>query len=58
MEWITGVTLVTRPGKSLDDATIHSLIGHDSAAWMKFYGTMYDFVDELRAGWEARSGAI
>jgi putative hydrolase of the HAD superfamily len=36
-------------GKYLDDATIHSLIGHDSAAWMKFYGPMYDFVDELRA---------
>ncbi|MGA7409013.1 MAG: HAD family phosphatase [Bryobacteraceae bacterium] len=36
-------------GKKLDDATIHSLIGHDSAAWMKFYGAMYDFVDELRA---------
>lgn len=36
-------------GKNLDEATIHSLIGHDSAAWMKFYGAMYDFVDELRA---------
>jgi len=36
-------------GANLDDATIHSLIGHDSAAWMKFYGAMYDFVDELRA---------
>ncbi len=36
-------------GKHLDDATIHSLIGHDSAAWMKFNGPMYDFVDELRA---------
>ena len=35
-------------GKTLNDATIHSLIGHDSAAWMKFYGAMYDFVDELR----------
>lgn len=41
--------LGTEAGKNLDDATIHSLIGHDSAAWMKFYGAMYDFVDELRA---------
>jgi putative hydrolase of the HAD superfamily len=39
-----------KAGKSLNDATVHSLIGHDSAAWMKFYGPMYDFVDELRAG--------
>jgi putative hydrolase of the HAD superfamily len=38
-----------KAGKKLDDGTIHSLIGHDSAAWMKFYGSMYDFVDELRA---------
>jgi putative hydrolase of the HAD superfamily len=36
-------------GKKLDDGTIHSLIGHDSAAWMKFYGDMYEFVDELRS---------
>ena len=35
--------------KNLEDATIHSLIGHDSAAWMRFYGAMYDFVDELRS---------
>jgi len=38
-----------KAGMVLNDATIHSLIGHDSAAWMKFYGAMYDFVDELRA---------
>jgi len=42
-------SLGKQAGKDLDDATIHSLIGHDSAAWMKFYGAMYEFVDELRA---------
>lgn len=36
-------------GKVLDDGTIHSLIGHDSAAWMKFYGEMYKFAGELRS---------
>jgi putative hydrolase of the HAD superfamily len=41
--------LAEQAGKHLDDAAIHSLIGHDSAAWMKFYGAMYDFVDQLRA---------
>jgi putative hydrolase of the HAD superfamily len=36
-------------GKVFDVGTIHSLIGHDSAAWMKFYGEMYEFVGELRS---------